>query len=460
MCSDAAIELQGVSKRFPMYTSPLHQLVALLLRKYSRVAQFEALKPLDLMIHRGEFIGIVGQNGSGKSTLLQIVAGILRPSSGTLRVHGRIGALLELGAGFNPEFTGLENARLNASILGVSDADFERLLPDIVAFADIGEFIDKPVKTFSSGMYVRLAFAIQACIEPEILIVDEALAVGDIFFRLKCYERLTRLRERGCTVILVTHSMEDVIHYCDRALLLHHGEALFLGDVMETVSRYYALGGMTSPVGSPEEEVSRETEEVASIDWPAVAFDDLSGRSQVSDGAVRGLRIAMTDSEGRSHRMFRQGETVRIYAEFEALKDLETVVAGMVVRTEKGVILHGKHSGQDDLPVPHSVRAGALLRCRHELKLDIAAGEYVVDVTIGGYATRIYDARDRLSMAELESAARRHCVISAATSLGVFPRAGNGFGVQPFYGLAQLDSASHISSPRAVTEDVASEFTP
>ncbi|RBJ69215.1 ABC transporter ATP-binding protein, partial [Pseudomonas sp. MWU12-2534b] len=155
--------------------------------------KFQALKEVSFQVNPGDFFGIIGQNGSGKSTLLQIIAGILPPTTGKIQVSGRIAALLELGAGFNPEFTGRENARLNAQILGISGAEFNRIFPEIEAFADIGHFIDQPVKTYSSGMFVRLAFSVQACIDPDILIVDEALAVGDIFFRLKCYERLERL---------------------------------------------------------------------------------------------------------------------------------------------------------------------------------------------------------------------------------------------------------------------------
>lgn len=446
MSSDHAIELHRVSKRFAVYSSPTGRLVSLLFRQQHKAAYFEAVKPLDLVVRKGEFLGIIGQNGSGKSTLLQIIAGIVPPSSGHLSVQGRVGALLELGAGFNPEFTGRENARLNAAILGLTDREFETRLPEIIEFAGIGEFFDKPVKTYSSGMYVRLAFAVQACVEPEILIIDEALAVGDIFFRLKCYERLERLRRNGCTVILVTHSMEDVIHYCDRALLLDHGEVQFHGDVMEAVSTYYALGTRESSpparVGGGEDATQSVDEQVA--DWPKVPFEDLSSKAQVSDGAVVCCSIALTDASGNPTRFFKQGQTVRIYAEFEVQRDLQTVVAGVVLRSEKGIILHGKHSGQDNLPVPHFVKAGTRLRCRYDIELSIQTGEYIIDVTIGGYAQQVYEARDSMTMAELESAALRHCVVSSAATLGVIPAASHGFAVQPFYGLANLPSRSLI----------------
>lgn len=241
MSSEFAINLDNVSKEYDLYKTPFKRIKGLLFGKGKNQETFQALYPLSVKVRKGSFFGIIGQNGSGKSTLLQVISGILRPTTGSVSIQGKIAALLELGAGFNPEYTGRENARLNAQILGVSGKEFEHIMPDIESFADIGEFIDAPVKTYSSGMFVRLAFAVQACIDPDILIVDEALAVGDIFFRLKCYERLERLRKQGCTVILVTHSMDDVMHYCDEVLLLHHGNAMYQGDATEAINRYYAL---------------------------------------------------------------------------------------------------------------------------------------------------------------------------------------------------------------------------
>ncbi|MFA5257918.1 MAG: ABC transporter ATP-binding protein, partial [Opitutales bacterium] len=187
---------------------------------------FTALSDIDLKVPRGQCLGIVGRNGSGKSTLLQLVCGILRPSAGGVDVRGRVAALLELGSGFNPEFTGRENVFLNASILGLTQDEVKQRFGEIVEFADIGDFVEQPVKTYSSGMMLRLAFAVQVLVDPDVLIVDEALSVGDEPFQRKCFARLERLRESGVTVLFVSHDMTPILNLCDRAILLHKGRLL------------------------------------------------------------------------------------------------------------------------------------------------------------------------------------------------------------------------------------------
>ncbi|MDW8356241.1 MAG: ABC transporter ATP-binding protein, partial [Bryobacterales bacterium] len=208
-------------------------------RHYGR--EFWALRNVSFEVRRGETVGIIGRNGSGKSTLLQIIAGTLAPTEGEVQVKGRVAALLELGSGFNPEFTGRENVYLNGTILGLSREEIDARFDDIVAFADIGGFIDQPVKFYSSGMMLRLAFAVSTTIDPDVLIIDEALAVGDVFFRQKCYRRLEDLRQRGVAILFVSHAMLDVKQLCDRAVLLDQGRTIFKGRAGEAVERYYLL---------------------------------------------------------------------------------------------------------------------------------------------------------------------------------------------------------------------------
>jgi ABC-type polysaccharide/polyol phosphate transport system ATPase subunit len=202
---------------------------------------FHAVQPLNFTIRRGEAVGIIGRNGSGKSTLLQLIAGILQPTSGGIETHGRISALLELGSGFNPEFTGRENVYLNGSILGLSARGMDALIDQIIAFADIGEFIDEPVKTYSSGMMMRLAFAVAVSVQPDILIIDEALSVGDVFFTQKCFNRIREILSAGATLIFVSHDTAAVQNLCTRGLLLHQGKLLHDGSPEECVTRYFAL---------------------------------------------------------------------------------------------------------------------------------------------------------------------------------------------------------------------------
>ncbi len=232
--------VEGVGNLFPKKSRPRRALGALAARGYR---DFHALHDVSFTVRRGEATGIIGRNGSGKSTLLQLIAGTLTPTSGRCEVHGRVAALLELGSGFNPDFTGRENVFLNGSIFGLTKSEMEVRFDEIAAFADIGDFIEQPVKTYSSGMMVRLAFAVGLAMDPEILIVDEALSVGDVFFQQKCFRRLHEIMESGVTLLFVSHDMEAVRNLCDQVLLLNEGRLDFLGAPDETVSRYYALFG-------------------------------------------------------------------------------------------------------------------------------------------------------------------------------------------------------------------------
>lgn len=450
MPSEYAVEVRNLSKRYDIFSSPGKRVRALLLGRRRDQRYFEALKPVSFHLEKGRFLGIIGQNGSGKSTLLQLISGILAPTAGSIGVRGKLAALLELGAGFNPEFTGRENARLNAEILGISGRAFAELLPRIEAFAEIGDFIDRPVRTYSSGMFVRLAFSVQACVEPDILIVDEALAVGDIFFRQKCYARLEELRRKGCTVILVTHSMDDVAHYCDQVMLLHHGAVVHFGEPSEAINRYYALGR----VDARQRIVEDASHASALADggraggvtdgelegWPQDALEDVSGLAQVEDGLVRCTRLGLTDAQCAPRRVFSQFDLLKVWVEFRVAADLETPVVGFVIRTERGVVVHGRNSGQCGSSVPRRVRAGELVRAMIEIPLAFGAGEYLMEVGFATWPVAVFERAEHLPMTEMEAAAHRHCVLSPALRFSVVPRGRLGFEAQPFYGLASVAS--------------------
>jgi lipopolysaccharide transport system ATP-binding protein len=237
-----AVRVSGVSKIYRIYDRPQDRLKQMLLGRFGRSwgSEFWALRDVSFEVCRGEAVGVIGRNGSGKSTLLQIIAGTLAPTSGEVEVVGRVAALLELGSGFNPEFTGRENVFLNGAILGMSRADVERRFDDIAAFADIGAFIEQPTKLYSSGMVVRLAFAVQAFSQPDLLIVDEALAVGDIYFQHKCMRHIQRLVAQGTSLLFVSHSSEAIKRFCQRGLWLDGGEARFFGQAGAAVERYLA----------------------------------------------------------------------------------------------------------------------------------------------------------------------------------------------------------------------------
>ncbi|MBP0028170.1 ABC transporter ATP-binding protein [Roseofilum sp. Guam] len=239
--SEMAISLKGVSKSFKRYAHPGDRLKELLLPGKTRGQEFWALHDIDLEIPQGQTLGIVGRNGSGKSTLLQIIAATLTPSTGEVEVKGRLSALLELGSGFNPEFTGRQNVFFNGQLLGLTKDEIKTKFDSIVSFADIGEFIEQPVKTYSSGMFVRLAFAVATSVEPDILVVDEALSVGDEAFQRKCFARIQDIRDRGGTVLFVSHAASSVVELCDRAILMDKGEIILSNKPKFVVSKYQEL---------------------------------------------------------------------------------------------------------------------------------------------------------------------------------------------------------------------------
>lgn len=250
MSSEVAIKVEGVSKHYHIYDQPRDRLKQFVLPRFQRATgmqvgqyyrEFRALDDVSFEIRKGETVGIVGRNGSGKSTLLQMICGTLNPTGGSIQTHGRIAALLELGSGFNPEFTGRENVYLNAAILGLSKEETDRRFGDIAAFAEIGEFIEQPVRSYSSGMVVRLAFAVAINVDPDILVVDEALSVGDELFQRKCFSRIESIRNLGATILFVSHSGATVVGLCDRAILLDSGELLSMGEPKRIIGGYQKL---------------------------------------------------------------------------------------------------------------------------------------------------------------------------------------------------------------------------
>jgi len=303
--ADAAIEVLNVTKDYPVYASPRDRLMSLLRPSGDRASRtFRALDGVNLVVPPGETVGIIGRNGAGKSTLLQILCGTVRPTSGSVHIRGRFAALLELGAGFNPDFSGRDNVYLSASLLGLSRKEVDDKLESIIAFADIGDFFDRPVKTYSSGMYVRLAFSVAIHTEPDVLIIDEALSVGDIRFQMKCLARIEQIRARGATILFVSHSLEQVKRFCQTALWLEggkvklHGEASFVADRF----RDYELGREQASEAAAEtcraprpDSIPAHLETVALSTDMLAPFEPLSVDISytVVDDAVQGLLLGV-----------------------------------------------------------------------------------------------------------------------------------------------------------------------
>jgi lipopolysaccharide transport system ATP-binding protein len=264
---------------------------------------FYALKDVSFEVKKGEAVGIIGRNGSGKSTLLQMIAGTLTPTSGSIKVNGRVAALLELGSGFNPEFTGKENIYLNASVLGLKRDQIEERLDSILGFADIGDFVDQPVKTYSSGMIMRLAFAVQTAVEPEILIIDEALGVGDFFFIQKCFKRIRELASKGTTLIFVSHDMSMVRDLCPRVILLNYSEQIYEGDCKRAINIFYKIDQIKKDPAIPSARPPNYHEAIKSIGWLL---------ESESDKEATITRITLTNSQNEPSNKFLIGDLIKI----------------------------------------------------------------------------------------------------------------------------------------------------
>ena len=347
-----AVEFQNVSKSYAIYDAPGDRLKELLTfgrRRFHR--DFWALRDLSFEVRRGETFCIVGENGSGKSTLLQMVAGILQPSAGSLKVNGRVSALLELGAGFNPEFSGRENVYLNGSILGLTTKQIDGRYRAIEEFAEIGDFIRQPVKTYSSGMVVRLAFAIAIHVDPEILLVDEALAVGDLYFRHRCMRKVHELRARGVTILFVSHALADVKAVGDRAMWIEHGKLIEIGATDMVVAKY--LAAMTQkdshylgeqPRVPPQLRESVRAVEIADR-LPNIDHRHGDGRGEI-------LGISILNAEGRALPMIEPLSTIIVRISVKAREYLAIPNVGFMMRNALGVDFAGTNTLREDNALP------------------------------------------------------------------------------------------------------------
>ncbi len=364
-----AVEFSSVSKSYSIYSAPGDRLKELMTFNQRRFhTDYWALRDVSFEVQRGETFCVVGENGSGKSTLLQICAGVLEPTSGTTTVNGRVSALLELGSGFNPEFSGRDNVYLNGAILGFSNKEMDRRFAEIAEFAEIGEFIDQPVKTYSSGMVVRLAFSVAIHVDPEILLVDEALAVGDVYFRQRCMRKVHELRGRGITILFVSHATSDIKALGDRAIWLDHGAIRavgkadlvvmqYLAAMVEKDAKYLAHDAQAHPehLHSRPEEIE---ETIPNIDH------------RFGDGRAEILGIAIYDSSGGRIRSLRPNTTIVVRISFRAISNLDYPIAGFMFRNHLGVDFAGTNTARERHQLPAMAAGDA---CTVDFHLDLPA---------------------------------------------------------------------------------------
>jgi lipopolysaccharide transport system ATP-binding protein len=352
--SGPLIRATGIGKRYLSYAQPYHRLMQMMGRK-TYAKEFWALRDFSLEVWPGETIGIIGKNGSGKSTLLQMICGLIEPTTGEIEVNARVAGLLELGAGFNPEFTGLENVYLKAGLLGMGRVQVDAKLDSILAFAEIGDFVNQPVKTYSSGMFVRLAFAVAVAVEPDVLVVDEALAVGDAYFQRKCHRRIQEMQEAGSTLLLVTHSTDAVERMCDRGVVINAGHKMYDGPVRGAVSDYLKLvfgSHISEPAGEETAAVHvvAETADEAVIALLASGANDVLAqrmgynRDEIRVGNGKAL-VADLHVVGQSGvPMLVPGQPAEILVKYVFKQRLSRVILGMRLRTLEGELVYSTNT--------------------------------------------------------------------------------------------------------------------
>lgn len=407
MSSDTIIRLRGIGKTFPIQGKPIRQLLRSVMPGMRSGAHFRALRGIDLDIRRGESIAVIGRNGSGKSTLLQVVSGILQPSEGTLEVGGRIAALLELGAGFNPEFTGRENVRMNAALLGLSQRQIDERMDRILAFAEIGSHVEQQVKTYSSGMFMRLAFAVAVHTDPDVLIVDEALSVGDIYFQRKCFKRIEQMRQDGCTLLFVTHSLDSVLQLCDRGIVLDGGRLVFDGDAQPAVKEYLKVvfGEMQPGAAALEDEeaglepastdggdaadasvVDADQREVEAF-MEAGPRDLMGGRAgynrdetRLGDGRVRTLDFLVAGAHGNGP-LVPARTPFRLLVRYHAPVESDRLIFGLRVCTVTGLVVYSSNTlvSRGEL---YACAAGTTMVAEFNLRCALLRGQYFVTIGV------------------------------------------------------------------------------
>lgn len=391
MDKNLAISVQGVSKIYKLYDKPIDRLkeaVSLTHKSYHR--DFFALSDISFDVKKGETVGIIGTNGSGKSTILKIITGVLSPTTGTAEVSGNISALLELGAGFNSEYTGLENIYMNGTMMGFSRQEMERRMDDILRFADIGDFVNQPVKTYSSGMFVRLAFALAINVDREILIVDEALSVGDVFFQAKCYRRMEEMMKNGTTILMVSHDMGSIIKYCDKVVLLNRGHFVAQGEAGKMVDLYKKI--LANQTDELAEALIEEKKEALGLPVEATVSDKrMKDRMNLNpevqeygDGRASFEDFGTLDARGNVTNLLLKGEMFTIRERIRFHAPIENPIFTYTLRDKKGTDITGTNTLFEGTEIK-PVKDGDVYTVSFRQKMNLQGGEYLLSMSCTGY---------------------------------------------------------------------------
>ena len=377
--SEIAISLKNISKCFKRYNRPIDRLKEILLPGKSRAEEFWALRDMNLEIRQGQTVGIVGQNGSGKSTLLQIIAGTLTPTTGEVVVNGRVSALLELGSGFNPEFTGRQNVFFNGRLLGLSKKEIEEKFDQITSFANIGDFIDQPVTTYSSGMYIRLAFAVAINVDPDILIIDEALSVGDAKFQLKCFLKLKELQEKGITILFVSHDSNLIKRYCQTAVLLNQGQKIIEAVPNTVINRYTRLlfaDEEDQQILEQELKLSKNEELYSNLQQDAAyQYQPREYRYGNGRGEIQAIHIA--NSQGQETFTFASCEQMVARLTILVQDFVAKPLVAMTLKDAKGEDIYITNTYYQNIEIPE-LTPGTLFNISFTQELLVCPGDYFI----------------------------------------------------------------------------------
>ncbi|MDO4787556.1 MAG: ABC transporter ATP-binding protein [Johnsonella sp.] len=400
-----AISLKNIKKVYMLYDKPIDRLKeAMSLSHKSYHKDFYALKGVSFEVEKGTTVGIIGTNGSGKSTILKIISGVLNPTEGSVEVEGNISALLELGAGFNMDYTGIENIYMNGTMMGFSREEMDWKLEEILEFADIGDFVYQPVKTYSSGMFVRLAFALAINVEPEILIVDEALSVGDVFFQAKCYKRMDEIRKKGTTILMVTHDMGSIIKYCDKVVLLNKGAFVAEGKPGKMVDLYKKiLANRLEDLNLelPDEEERRRLnslDQKRQREEEGLMKDKLSlnpNLTEYGDERAKIYDLGIIDSNGEISNLILKGEEFIIREKIRFFADIHMPIFTYTIKDKKGSELTGTNTMFEGCDI-HPVRKGDEYEVEFRQKMTLQGGEYLLSMSCTGYENGKHTVYHRL----------------------------------------------------------------
>ena len=382
MARDIAIQVEGLYKQYKLYEHNRDRVIdALGLSRTPRYTLYSALNDVSMTVYRGETVGIIGTNGSGTSTILKIITGVLTPTKGTVRVNGRISALLELGAGFNMEYNGIDNIYLNGTMIGFSEKEIEEKLPAILEFADIGDYIYQPVKTYSSGMFMRLAFALSINIDPEILIVDEALSVGDVFFQAKCYRKFEEFKEAGKTVLFVSHDLSSISKYCDRVVCLNQGVKLGEGTPKDMIDIYkQVLVGQYDAEKAGSDTV-RTAENAQTLEYG-------SEKAKI-------VSYEVIDNRGLKNTAILKGTTFTIRMKVHFYEDVPAPIFAFTIKNKYGVEITGTNT-MFEKAFLDGCSAGEEKTITFTQQMDLQGGEYLVNLGCTGYEGENFTVYHRL----------------------------------------------------------------